>query len=375
VPKMFFDYADSGSYTESTYRENESDFQKIKLRQKVAVNLEGRNLEMQMLGKKITMPVAIAPAATGGMQVADGEIKAAKAAEKYGIPFTLSTMSVCSIEDIAENTSAPFWFQLYVMRDRGFIERLIDRAKAAKCSALVLTMDLQILGQRHKDIRNGLSTPPKFNASSIWQMMQHPAWCLGMLGTKRHTFRNIVGHVQGGNDLSSLSVWTASQFDPTLSWRDVAWVKERFGGPVIVKGVLDPEDARLAIEHGADAIIVSNHGGRQLDGAPSTIRVLPEIVDAVGSRTEVYLDSGIRSGQDVLKAMAMGAKGTFIGRPMLYGLGVGGEAGVTRVLDIIRKELDTTMALCGERDILNVGLHNIYSNDIPKRNSPLGTQA
>lgn len=376
VPKMFFEYADSGSYTESTYRENESDFGKIKLRQKVAVNLEGRNLQTKMLGKPITMPVAIAPAATGGMQVADGEIKAAKAAEKYGIPFTLSTMAVCSIEDIAENTSAPFWFQLYVMRDRGFIERLIDRAKAAKCSALVLTMDLQILGQRHKDIHNGLSTPPKFNAYSIWQMMQRPEWCFGMLGTKRHSFRNIVGHVDGrGHDLASLSEWTASQFDPTLSWQDIAWVKERFGGPVIVKGVLDADDARSAVKYGADAIIVSNHGGRQLDGAPSTIRVLPEIVDAVGSQIDIYLDSGIRSGQDVLKAIALGAKGTFIGRAMLYGLGAGGEAGVTRALDIIRKELDITMALCGERDILNVGLHNIYSNDIPKRNSPLGTQA
>ena len=371
VPKMFFEYADSGSYTEGTYRENESDFNKIKLKQKVAVNLENRNLKTRMLGKEITMPVAIAPAATGGMQIADGEIKAAKAAEKYGIPFALSTMSVCSIEDIAENTSAPFWFQLYVMRDRGFIERLIDRAKAAKCSALVLTMDLQILGQRHKDIHNGLSTPPKLNAYSVWQMMQHPLWCAGMLGTKRHTFRNIVGHVSGDHDLASLSAWTASQFDPALNWADVAWVKERFGGPVIVKGVLDPEDAISAVNHGADAVIVSNHGGRQLDGAPSTIRVLPEIVDAVGKRTEVYLDSGIRSGQDVLKALAYGAKGTFIGRPMLYGLGAGGEAGVTRVLDIIRKELDTTMALCGERDILNVGLHNIYSNDIPPRNAPV----
>ena len=375
VPKMFFEYADSGSYTEGTYRDNESDFNKIKLKQKVAVNLENRNLKTKMLGKEITMPVAIAPAATGGMQIADGEIKAAKAAEKYGIPFALSTMSVCSIEDIAENTSAPFWFQLYVMRDRGFIERLIDRAKAAKCSALVLTMDLQILGQRHKDIHNGLSTPPKLNAYSVWQMMQHPLWCAGMLGTKRHTFRNIVGHVSGDHDLASLSAWTASQFDPALNWADVAWVKERFGGPVIVKGVLDPDDAIAAVEHGADAVIVSNHGGRQLDGAPSTIRVLPEIIDAVGKRTEVYLDSGIRSGQDVLKALAYGAKGTFVGRPMLYGLGAGGEAGVTRVLDIIRKELDTTMALCGERDILNVGLHNIYSNDIPPRNAPVARGA
>ncbi|WP_108460871.1 alpha-hydroxy acid oxidase [Devosia naphthalenivorans] len=371
VPKMFFEYADTGSYTESTYRENESDFGKIKLRQKVAVNLEGRNLKSTMLGKPVTMPVAIAPAATGGMQIADGEIKAARAAEKYGIPFTLSTMSVCSIEDIAENTTAPFWFQLYVMRDRAFIERLIDRAKAAKVSALVLTMDLQILGQRHKDIHNGLSTPPKFDAYSVWQMIQHPLWCLQMLQTKRHSFRNIVGHVDGrGHDLASLSEWTASQFDPTLNWADVKWVKERFGGPVIVKGVLDPDDAIAAVDNGADAVIVSNHGGRQLDGAPSTIRVLPEIIDAIGHRTEVFLDSGIRSGQDVLKALAYGAKGTFIGRPMLYGLGAGGEAGVTRVLDIIAKELDITMALCGERDILNVGLHNIYSNDLPPRNAP-----
>lgn len=370
VPKMFFEYADSGSYTEGTYRENESDFSRIKLNQKVAVNLEGRNLKVSMLGKEITMPIAIAPAATGGMQTADGEIKAAKAAEKFGIPFTLSTMSVCSIEDVAENTTAPFWFQLYVMRDRDFINRLIDRAKAAKCSALVLTMDLQILGQRHKDIKNGLATPPKFTPYSIWQMMQHPMWCARMLGTKRHTFRNIVGHVSGDHDLASLSAWTSSQFDPTLNWSDVRWVKERFGGPVIVKGVLDPDDAQAAIDNGADAIVVSNHGGRQLDGAPSTIRVLPEIVDRVGQKTEVYLDSGIRSGQDVLKALAYGAKSTFIGRPMLYGLGAGGEAGVTRVLEILRKELDTTMALCGERDILNVGLHNIYSNDIPPRNAP-----
>jgi len=371
VPKMFFDYADSGSYTEGTYRDNESDFNRIKLNQKVAVNLEGRNLKTTMLGKTIAMPVAIAPAATGGMQVADGEIKAARAAEKFGIPFTLSTMSVCSIEDIAENTTAPFWFQLYVMRDRDFINRLIDRAKAAKCSALVLTMDLQILGQRHKDIRNGLSTPPKLNAYSLWQMMQHPLWCLRMLGTQRRTFRNIVGHVGGDHDLASLSAWTASQFDPTLNWGDVRWIKERFGGPVIVKGVLDPDDAQAAIDNGADAIVVSNHGGRQLDGAPSTIRVLPEIIDRVGNKTEVYLDSGIRSGQDVIKALAYGAKSTFIGRPMLYGLGAGGEAGVTRVLDIISRELDTTMALCGERDILNMGLHNIYSNDIPPRNAPL----
>ena len=367
VPKMFFDYADSGSWTESTYRANESDFAKILLRQKVAVNMEGRTLATEMLGEKVAMPVALAPTGLTGMQNADGEIKAAKAAEKFGIPFTLSTMSICSIEDVAENTTKPFWFQLYVMRDRGFIERLIDRAKAAKCSALVLTMDLQILGQRHKDVRNGLSAPPKFTPKHIWQMATRPSWCMGMLGTQRRTFRNLVGHVDNLVDLSSLSAWTGSQFDPTLSWKDIAWVKNRFGGKVIVKGVLDPDDARSAVDNGADAVIVSNHGGRQLDGAPSSIRVLPEIVDAVGNRTEVYVDGGIRSGQDVLKALALGAKSTFIGRPFLYGLGAGGEQGVTRALDIIAKEMDITMALCGERDIKKIGAQHIYENGLVRR--------
>jgi L-lactate dehydrogenase (cytochrome) len=364
VPKMFFDYVDSGSWTETTYRENESDFQRIKLRQRVAVNIEDRTLKTDMLGVPVVMPVALAPTGLTGMQIADGEILAAKAAEKFGVPFTLSTMSICSIEDVAANTSAPFWFQLYVMRDRGFIERLIDRAKAAKCSALVLTMDLQILGQRHKDIRNGLSAPPKFTLKHIWQMATRPEWALGMLGTERRTFRNLAGHVQNAGDLSQLATWTNSQFDPTLSWNDVGWVKKRFGGGIIVKGVLDPEDARQAVAHGADAIIVSNHGGRQLDGAPSTIRVLPEIMDAVGDRTEVYLDGGIRSGQDILKALALGAKSTFIGRAFLYGLGAGGEAGVTRALEILRRELDTTMALCGERDIRQVSGHNLYHNGL-----------
>jgi len=364
APKMFFDYADSGSWTETTYRENESDFQKIKLRQRVAVNMEGRTLKTDMLGIPVAMPVALAPTGLTGMQFADGEILAAKAAEKAGVPFTLSTMSICSIEDIAENTSAPFWFQLYVMRDRGFIERLIDRAKAAKCSALMLTMDLQILGQRHKDIRNGLSAPPKFTLKHVWQMATRPRWALGMLGTQRRTFRNLVGHVENVDDLSQLAAWTNSQFDPTLSWKDVGWVKERFGGRIIVKGVLDPEDARQAVDHGADAVVVSNHGGRQLDGAPSTIRVLPEIVDAVGGRTEVYLDGGIRSGQDILKAVALGAKSTLIGRAFLYGLGAGGEAGVTRALEILRRELDITMALCGERDIREVSARNIYRNGL-----------
>lgn len=364
VPKMFFDYADSGSWSETTYRENESDFQKIALRQRVAVNMEGRSLKTEMVGQAVSMPVALAPTGLTGMQIADGEIKAAKAAEKFGVPFTLSTMSICSIEDVARETSSPFWFQLYVMRDRAFIERLIDRAKAAKCSALVLTMDLQILGQRHKDIRNGLSAPPKFTAKHVWQMASRPSWALGMLGTKRRSFGNLVGHVDNLGDLRQLSAWTSSQFDPTLSWTDIAWVKERFGGKVIVKGILDAEDAKLAVAHGADAIIVSNHGGRQLDGAPSSIRVLPEIVAAVGSKTEIHLDGGIRSGQDILKAVALGAKSTYIGRAFLYGLGAGGEAGVTRVLEIIRKEMDITMALCGERDIRNIGAHTIYQNKL-----------
>ncbi len=367
VPKQFFDYADSGAWTEQTYRANTEDFQKITLRQRVAVNLENRNLATTMLGQPVAMPVAIAPVGSTGMQAPDGEIKAARAAEKAGTIFTLSTMAICSIEDVAENTSKPFWFQLYVMKDRPFIERLIDRAKAAKCSALVLTMDLQILGQRHKDVRNGLTVPPKFTPKFLFEIARKPRWAFGMLGTPRRTFRNIHGHVSEATNLSSLSKWTRTQFDLTLNWKDIAWIKKRFGGPVVVKGILDPEDARLAIENGADAIIVSNHGGRQLDGAPSTIRVLPEIVDAVGDKTEVFFDSGIRSGQDVLKALALGAKSTFIGRAMNYGLGAGGEAGVMRALAIIRAEMDTTMALMGERDIRNIGPHNIYSNDLLRR--------
>jgi len=367
VPKQFFDYVDSGAYTEGTYATNEADFKKITFRQRVAVNLENRNLASTLLGQPVSLPVAIAPVGSTGMTDADGEIKAARAAEKFGIPFTLSTMAICSIEDIAENTSKPFWFQLYVMKDRPFIERLIDRARAANCSALVLTMDLQILGQRHKDLRNGLSAPPKFTPRFIAEMAIKPGWALRMLGTKRHTFRNIAGHVSEATNLSTLSHWTRTQFDLTLNWKDIAWIKKRFGGPVIVKGILDPEDAQLAIDNGADAIVVSNHGGRQLDGAPSSIRVLPEIVDAVGNKTEVLMDSGIRSGQDLLKALALGAKGALIGRIMAYGLGAGGEAGVLRALEIVRKETDTTMALLGERDIRNIGAHNIYSNELLKR--------
>jgi L-lactate dehydrogenase (cytochrome) len=367
VPRQFFDYIDSGAYTEQTYNSNEADFRKITFRQRVAVNLENRNLGSTILGQPVSLPLAIAPVGSTGMTDADGEIKAARAAEKFGIPFTLSTMAICSIEDVAENTTKPFWFQLYVMKDRAYIERLIDRAKAARCSALVLTMDLQILGQRHKDLRNGLSAPPKFTPRFVAEMAIKPGWALRMLGTKRHTFRNIAGHVSDAGNLATLTNWTRTQFDLTLNWKDIAWIKKRFGGQVIVKGILDKDDAQLAIDNGADGIVVSNHGGRQLDGAPSTIRVLPEIVDAVGHKTEVLMDGGIRSGQDLLKALALGAKGALIGRIMAYGLGAGGEAGVLRALEIVRKETDTSMALMGERDIRNIGLHNIYSNDLDRR--------
>ena len=354
VPRMFYDYADSGSWTESTYRANEGDFQKIKLRQRVAVNMEGRSTAATMVGIPCKMPVAIAPTGLTGMQHADGEILAAKAAEKFGVRFTLSTMSICSIEDVAAHTTQPFWFQLYVMRDRDFIERLIDRAKAAKCDALVLTLDLQILGQRHKDLKNGLSAPPKLTLPNILNMMTKPRWCLGMLGTQRRQFGNIVGHVKGVSDMANLSAWTAEQFDPQLNWGDVEWIKKRWGGKLIIKGIIDAEDAKLAADSGADALIVSNHGGRQLDGAQSSIEALPAIVDAVGSRIEVHLDGGIRSGQDVLKAWALGARGTYIGRAFLYGLGAMGEAGVTKALQIIHKELDLTMAFCGRTKIADV---------------------
>ncbi|MBO9196589.1 alpha-hydroxy-acid oxidizing protein [Rhizobium sp. 16-449-1b] len=354
VPKMFFDYADSGAWTEQTYRANESDFAKIGLRQRVLVDMTNRTLETTMVGQKVSMPVALAPTGMTGMQHADGEMLAAQAAEEAGVPFTLSTMSICSIEDVASVTTKPFWFQLYVMKDKDFVLNLINRAKAAKCSALVLTADLQILGQRHKDLRNGLSAPPKFTPKHIWQMATRPFWCLDMLQTKRRSFGNIVGHAKNVSDLSSLSSWTAEQFDPQLSWADVAWIKEQWGGPLIIKGICDVEDAKAAADTGADAIIVSNHGGRQLDGAPSSISMLPGIVDAVGDRIEVHLDGGIRSGQDVLKAVALGAKGTYIGRPFLYGLGAMGKEGVTLALSILRKEMDVTMALCGKRDIKDV---------------------
>ena len=366
VPRMFYDYADSGSWTESTYRANEADFVPIKFRQRVAVNLEGRSTATQMIGQNVAIPVAIAPTGLTGMQHADGEILAARAAKKFGVPFTLSTMSVCSIEDVAQGTdNHPFWFQLYVMRDRDFIERLIDRAKAAKCSALVLTLDLQILGQRHKDLKNGLSAPPKLTLANIANMMTKPRWGLGMLGTQRRQFGNIVGHVKGVENMGSLSEWTANQFDPRLNWGDVEWIKKRWGGKLIIKGIIDPEDAKLAVASGADALIVSNHGGRQLDGAESSIRALPAIVDAVGSQIEVHLDGGIRSGQDVLKAYALGAKGTYIGRAFLYGLGAMGEAGVTKALEIIHRELDLSMAFCGRTKISQVDKSILLPGSFP----------
>lgn len=359
VPRMFYDYAESGSWTEQTFRENTTDFEKIRLRQRVAVDMTGRSTASQMIGEDVAMPVALAPVGSTGMQHADGEILAAKAAEAFDVPFTLSTMSICSIEDVAANTSKPFWFQLYAMRDKTFIKNIIQRAKDAKCSALVVTLDLQILGQRHKDIKNGLSIPIRPTVGNIFNLATKWRWIAGMAKTKRHQFGNIVGHIDGISDLSSLSVWAAESFDPQLNWEEVKEIKKMWGGPLILKGILDAEDARMALQVGADAIIVSNHGGRQLDGALSSIRVLPSIMDAVGDKVEVHLDSGIRSGQDVLKALALGAKGTYIGRAFVHGLGAMGQAGVTRALEVIHKELDTTMALCGETSVKDLGRHNL----------------
>ena len=357
VPRMFYDYVDSGSWTETTYRNNETDFDRIKLRQRVLVDMDNRSLATSMIGEPVKMPVAIAPTGFTGMMWADGEIHAARAAEKFGVPFSLSTMSICSIEDVATHTSKPFWFQLYVMRDQAFMANLIRRAKEANCSALILTADLQVLGQRHKDIKNGLSAPPKPTLSNMINLMTKPQWCMNMLGTKRRTFGNIVGHAKNVEDLSSLSAWTAEQFDPRLSWDDVARIKDMWGGKLIIKGIMEPEDAIMAARSGADALVVSNHGGRQLDGALSSISALSDIVQAVQAENndiEVWLDSGVRSGQDVLKAIALGAKGTMIGRSFLYGLGAYGEDGVRRALEIIYKECDISMAFCGHTDINTV---------------------
>ena len=359
VPKMFYDYAETGSWTQQTFNDNCSDFDEIRLRQRIAVDMAGRSTASKMVGQDVAMPVALAPVGLCGMQSADGEIKAARAAEKFGVPFTLSTMSICSIEDVASHTNAPFWFQVYTLKDDEFMKRLFARAKDAKCSALVITVDLQIMGQRHKDLKNGLSAPPKPTPASILNLATKVPWGLEMLQTKRRFFGNIVGHAKGVTDPTSLGSWTAEAFDPSLDWERIKQFRSWWDGPVILKGILDPEDAKKALAVGADAIVVSNHGGRQLDGALSSIRMLPQIMDAVGDKIEVHLDSGIRSGQDVLKALALGAKGTMIGRAFVYGLGAMGEAGVTKTLQVIHKELDTTMALCGERNVADLGRHNL----------------
>ena len=358
VPRMFIDYVDSGSWSESTYHANEDDFSKIKLRQRVAVDISNRSVASEMIGHSVAMPVAFAPVGLMGLQRANGEILAAQACEDFGVPFTLSTMSICSIEDVAQNTHTPFWFQLYVMRDRKFNEALMARADAAGCSALVVTLDLQVLGHRYKDTRNGLSAPSKLSPKRLYQLMMRPRWCLGMAATKRRTFGNIVGYAQGVGDVSSLSAWVAEQFDPTLSWEDIAWIRRLWPGKLILKGIMDVTDAKIAADTGADAIIVSNHGGRQLDGAPSSISALPDIFAAVGDKIEVHMDGGIRSGQDVLKALCLGAKGVYIGRAATYGLGALGKEGVMQALEIIRGELDLTMAMCGVKNVGDLGGHN-----------------
>jgi L-lactate dehydrogenase (cytochrome) len=370
VPRMFYDYVDSGSWEEITYRANESRLRDIKLRQRVAVNMENRTLRSRMGGQDVAMPVALAPVGLTGMQHANGEILAARAAQRFGVPFILSTMSICSIEEVAAHTTAPFWFQLYVMRDRDFVGRLIDRARAAGCSALVLTLDLQIMGQRHKDLKNGLSTPPRFTPATVIDLLARPRWCLGILRAIRRDFGNVIGHAEGAADMKTLGAWSTSQLDPTLNWEDVAWIKARWGGKLILKGIMDPADARHAVASGADALVVSNHGGRQLDGAPATIDALPAIVEAVGDDIEVWFDGGIRSGQDVLKALALGAHGTLIGRAYQYGLGALGEAGVTRCLEIIANELDLSMAFCGLRDV-----NDVDSDIVWRPGTPVSPQA
>ena len=351
VAKAIFDYVDRGSYDEATLRANTADLDALKFRQRVAINVDNRSTSSKMAGQDVSMPVAIAPTGLTGLNWADGEMLGARAAERFGIPFTLSTMSICSIEDVASAVTKPFWFQLYVMRDRGFAASLIARAKAAKCSALMLTLDLQIQGQRHQDLKNGLAVPPQLTLATLLDIMTKPGWALNVMTGRRKSFGNLEGRIKNADTLTTLSQWIAGQFDPTLSWADVEWVKAQWGGKLILKGILDAEDAKIAAGCGVDALVVSNHGGRQLDGTVSSIRALPEVVQAVGDRAEVWFDGGIRSGQDVLKAVALGARGTLIGKSFLYGLGALGEPGVTLALEIIRKELDVTMALCGLKDV------------------------
>ena len=354
VPKMFFDYAEAGSYNQETLRANRADFEKIKLRQRVLVNVDRRDTSTAILGEQTPMPLALGPIGLGGMMHGDGEIHACRAAQAAGIPYTLSTMSINSIEDVAGAVEKPFWFQLYVMRDRGFVRELIQRAAAAKCSALMLTADLQVLGQRHADVRNGLTVPPEIKIKNLIDIATKPAWALSVLKAKRKTFGNLAGHVKGMENINSLAQWTASQFDPTLSWKDVEWVKSLWPGKLILKGILDVDDAKIAVTTGADAISVSNHGGRQLDGAPSAIAALPHVVDAVGSEIEVMFDSGVRTGADIMRALALGARSCIVGRSYIYGLGAGGQAGVARAIEILGKELDVTMALCGVKSIADI---------------------
>jgi L-lactate dehydrogenase (cytochrome) len=355
VARAIFDYVDRGSYAEATLRANRADLELLTLRQRVGLDVDNRSTRSTMLGEQVTMPVALAPVGLTGLNWADGEMLAARAAERFGVPFTLSTMSICSIEDVASALTRPFWFQLYVMRDRGFSASLIERAKAAGCSALVLTLDLQIQGQRHRDLKNGLAVPPRLTAATVLDVLRKPSWALNVLRGKRKSFGNLEGRIPDARSLTTLSQWIAGQFDPTLSWKDVEWVRKLWGGKLVLKGILDVEDAKIAAGSGADALVVSNHGGRQLDGTQSSIRALPAIADAVGDQLEVWLDGGIRSGQDVLKALALGARATLIGRAFVYGLGALGEPGVALALELIRRELDVTMALCGLRDVREAG--------------------
>ncbi|MBR72706.1 MAG: alpha-hydroxy-acid oxidizing enzyme [Rhodospirillaceae bacterium] len=361
VPRMFYEYADGGSWTESTYHSNEKDWQSIKLKQRVGVDVSSRNTIMPMLGLDLPMPVVLGPVGLIGMHRADGEILAAKSAEEFGVPFTLSTMSICSIEDVAEHTSKPFWFQLYVMRDRDFIRRLLSRAKDANCSTLMVTIDLPILGDRYKDRRNGLSTPPKLTIKNTINLVSKPNWCFQMIKTRRRYFGNVVGHVKGVDDMTSLSDWVSGQFDPSLTWKDIEGLRMNWDRKLVIKGIMDPDDAKSAVDIGADAIVVSNHGGRQLDGTLSTVSALPAILDRVGGDTEVWVDGGIRSGQDILKAIALGARGTLLGRAYLYGLGSNGQAGVTQTLKILKRELDMSMALCGKSSLSDVDTSILYN--------------
>lgn len=355
VPKAFFDYVDCGSYSQQTYRANRDDLQAIKFRQRILVDISRRDLATNILGENASLPLILAPVGSTGMQYGDGEIHACRAAQAAGIPYTLSTMSINSIEDVAESVDKPFWFQLYVMKDRGFVRELIQRAVAAKCSALVLTVDLQVLGQRHQDIKNGLSVPPQlFSLFNLLDFMRKPSWLIGTLRAKRRNFGNIAGHVKNVDDLGSVAGWVAGQFDPALNWKDVEWIRGIWPGKLILKGILDIEDAKKAAKTGAQALVVSNHGGRQLDSAQSSIEILPRIVDAVGSKVEIMFDGGIRSGQDVMRALALGARSCMIGRAYVYGLGAFGGPGVTKALDIIAKELSVTMGLCGVNTIADI---------------------